>query len=129
MTYAVTVGADAITLQMTFEKVTFTVGCSPLTLQKLPMQLAFSRKPADLSEVCGGELCTVYVYRRVDMDPMGFDHFARTLIRDADWLDGPCPSLPIADARACIMVVATGRPVLFVDTEGACYARYVGRLG
>jgi hypothetical protein len=82
-----------------------------------------------LSELGGGELEVVYVFKRIDMDPLGFDAFARNLCRDTDWLEGLFLVIPVANARACVMVVATGRPILFIDTQGYSYARYVARLG
>jgi len=98
-------------------------------MQKLPTPTAIWVQSPGLMVPPGGDLSTVYVFKRIEMDPLGFDHFARNLCRDTDWLKGQCHALPIADARACVMVVATGRPILFVDTEGSDYARYVARLG
>jgi len=129
MTYEVTVSDESIFLRLTLEKVTFLAKGQPVTLLKLPMPLSFSRKAANLSELGGGEPELVYVLKRIDMAPLGFDHFARNLCADHDWLEGQCMALPIANARACVMVVATGRPILFIDTQGFSYARYVARLG
>lgn len=129
MTYDVTVSEDQITLGVALESVTVVSGGVSYPLKKLPMPLSFARKAANLSELGGGSPEWVYVFARVDLDPMGFDAFARNLCRDTDWLEGMCLALPIADARACVMVVARGRPVLFVDTQGSSYARYVARLG
>lgn len=129
MNYAVTVWADSISIDLTLEQVTIMVDGKPSTFQKLPMPLPFSRKPCDLREVSGGELCEVYIFKRIEMDALGFDYFASHLLRDADWLKDAWRALPVANARACVMVVAQNRPILFVDTEGSSYARYVGRLG
>jgi hypothetical protein len=129
MTYFTNVTSEAITLRLQLEQTTFKIEGQDVVMQKLPTQLAFSRKACSLREVSGGELCTVYVFKRIDMDPLGFDDFARNLCRDTDWLQDQCHAIPVANARACIMVVATGRPLLFVDTEGSSYARYVARLG
>jgi hypothetical protein len=129
MTYQISVSNDAIHLHLALEKVTFLAGGQPVTLLKLPMPLCFSRKAANLSELGGGEPAMVYVLKRIDMAPLGYDHFARNLSADHDWLEGQCMALPIANARACLVVVSEGRPVLFVDTQGYSYARYVARLG
>ncbi len=129
MTYDVTVSEDKITLDLALESVTVVSGGVSYPLKKLSMPLSFARKAANLSELGGGLPEWVYVFARVDLDPMGFDAFARNLCRDADWLEGMFFALPIADARACVMVVSPGRPVLFVDTQGSSYARYVARLG
>ncbi len=119
---------DAITIRLKLEPVTFKLNGEDVLMHKLPHPFAFSRKAANLREVSGGELSNVYVFKRIDMDPMGFDDFARNLCRDTDWLKGLCYAIPL-DARACVMVVATERPILFIDTEGSNYARYVARLG
>ena len=129
MTYFVQASQDAITMRLSLEQVTFKINGQDVVMQKLPMSLPFSRKAINLRDMSGGEMSTVYVFKRIDMDPLGFDAFARNLCRDTEWLKGQCHALPIADARACVMVVATGRPVLFVDTQGSDYARYVARLG
>lgn len=129
MTYQISISNDAIHLHLALEKVTFLAGGQPVTLHKLPMPLCFSRKAANLSELGGGEPQMVYVLKRIDMAPLGYDHFARNLCAAHDWLEGQCMPLPIAGARACVMVVCEGRPVLFVDSQGFSYARYVARLG
>lgn len=129
MTYQISVSDNAIHLHLALEKVTFMAGGQPVTLLKLPMPLCFSRKAVNLSELGGGEPQMVYVLKRIDMAPLGFDHFAGNLCADHEWLEGQCMALPIADARACVMVVAEGRPILFVDTQGYSYARCVARLG
>ena len=129
MTYQVTATDGAITLRLALEPVIFLVDGKPKLLLKLPISLPFARKPADLSEFGGGEPCAVYVLKRIEMDPLGFDSFTRNFLRDTDWLKDVCMALPVVNARACIMVVAAGRPILFIDTEGSSYARYVARLG
>lgn len=129
MTYFVQASQDAITMRLALEQVTFKLKGQDVVMQKLPMSLPFSRKAINLRDMSGGEMSTVYVFKRIDMDPLGFDDFARNLCRDTEWLKGQCHALPIADARACVMVVAIGRPILFVDTQGSDYARYVARLG
>lgn len=129
MTYLVDVCNDAISLRLSLTSEQFTGPAGPVTVLKLPIPLSFACKARNLSELGGGELQTVYVFKRIDMDPLGFDAFARNLCRDTDWLEGQCLALPVANARACVMVVATGRPILFIDTQGYSYARYVARLG
>lgn len=120
---------SAITLRIPVETVTLNIDGQQVQMQKINTPLPFARKPCTLRELGGGELSHVYVFKRIDMDPIGFDYFARNLLRDADWLDGHFCPIPVANARACVMVVATDRPILFVDTQGSKYARYVARLG
>lgn len=129
MSQFTSVTADAITIRLELELITFKLNGKDILMHKLPHPLAFSRKAANLKEVSGGELSHVYVFKRIDMDSMGFDDFSRNLCRDTDWLKGQCHAIPLNDARACVMVVATGRPILFIDTQGCAYARYVARLG
>jgi hypothetical protein len=124
----VTATLESITISMALEKCTFTHKGKPLHVYKLPVSLGFARKPADLKELAGGWPEPVYVFARIEMDPLGFDAFAANLSRDTDWLEGMALALPV-EGRACVMVVSTGRPVLFVDTQGYTYARYVARLG
>ena len=129
MTYLVDVCNDAISLRLSLTSEQFTGPAGPVTVLKLPIPLSFACKARNLSELGGGELEVVYVFKRIDMDPLGFDAFARNLCRDTDWLEGLFLVIPVANARACVMVVATGRPILFIDTQGYSYARYVARLG
>lgn len=129
MTYRMDVCNEAISLRLSLTSEQFTGPAGPVTVLKLPIPLSFACKARDLSELGGGGLQSVYVFKRIDMDPLGFDAFARNLCRDTDWLEGQCLALPVANARACVMVVATGRPILFIDTQGYSYARYVARLG
>ena len=129
MTYHLSATPESLTLEVRFEKVELAVDGQPVQLLKLPMALPFSRKAGDLSQLGGGEAADVYVFDRMGMDPEVFDAFAQNLCRGTTWLVGRSLSLPIPGARAGIMVVAQGRPVLFIDTQGDDYARYVARLG
>ena len=129
MSYQVTANDDAIFLRLALEKVSVMHRGRVVDLLKLPMPLAFACKAANLADLGGGSLACVYVFKRIDMDPLGFDAFTRHLCRDAQWLEGLSVALPFSDSRACIMIVSTGRPVLFIDTQGFGYARYVARLG
>lgn len=129
MSYQISVTEKAISLSIGLEQCSFVHEGTTIQMLKLPQPLAFSRKASCLKEVQGGELATVYVFKRVDMDPMGYDHFANNLCRDTPWLLGQSYPLPIHQARACVMVVSNNRPLLFIDTEGSSYARYVSRLG
>jgi hypothetical protein len=128
MSYQISVTDDAISMRFALEKVTFRDHGVNVETFKLPMPLSFACKAANLTSLEGGTLAAVYVFKRINMDPLGFDAFTRNLCRDTDWLKGLSMSLPVADARACVMVVAAGRPLLFIDTQGASYARYVARL-
>ncbi len=129
MSYLVDVCNDAISLRLSLTSEQFTGPAGPVTVLKLPIPLSFACKARNLSELGGGELQTVYVFKRIELDSFEFDVFAENLCRDTDWLEGQCLALPVANARACVMVVATERPILFIDTQGYLYARYVARLG
>ena len=128
-TYFVQTTNNSITLRLGLEQVTFKIDGHDVVMHKLPTPLPFSRKARNLNDMSGGAVASVYVFKRIEMDPLGFDHFARNLCYDNDWLADLSCAIPVANARACIMVVATGRPILFVDTEGSKYARYAARLG
>ena len=84
MTYFAQATSDAITLRLALEQVTFKLDGQDVVMQKLPTPLPFSRKAVNLRDMSGGELSTVYVFKRIEMDPLGFDHFARNLCRDTD---------------------------------------------
>lgn len=127
--YFLNISQHVVQMTFRFEHIKMIVNGEIVNLLKLPVQLGFARKAANLSELKGGETAQVYVFKRVDLSPFDFDFFAQNLCRDAEWLKDQCMALPLGGARACIMVVAPGRPVLFVDTEGSPYARYVARLG
>lgn len=129
MTYQINVSPDSISLFLSLQKVEVMHRGAVVELLKLPMPLAFACKPVQLSDLGAGSLASVYVFKRIDIDPLGYDAFARNLCRFTDWLAGLCLALPFDDARACVMLVATGRPILFIDTQGFDYARYVARLG
>lgn len=130
MTYLVNVCNDAISLRLSLTSEMFTGPTGPVTVLKLPIPLSFACKARNLSEIGGGgQLEAVYIFTRVNMDPLDFDEFSRNLCRRTDWLENLCLARPVDNARACVMVVATGRPILFIDTQGYSYARYVARLG
>lgn len=133
MNYLVDFDADSISLRLIFEAEQFTTHSGVVTLQRLPMALPFARKAADLSELGGGGLQTVYVAQRVHVTPGEFDAFACRLCADAPaWLAQARDALPafgVAGGAVCVMVAAEGRPILFIDFQGYSYARYVARLG
>lgn len=86
---------------------------------------------------------TVAVAEVVRMSPEDFDEFANSLLCDVDFLkgkgghalacwskvfkfDGNSRKNNKAAVRLCVLVVAPGRPSLYVDPQGYNYARYVG---
>ena len=121
--------ADSLILRFALRKHEFLLHGERVTMHELDTQPAFSRKPASLADMGGGALERVFIFDRVEMDTTGFDAFARNLSRDQEWLVGRSACLPIQGARACVMVTSPNRPILFVDTQGSGYARYVARLG
>lgn len=99
-----------------------------LTVEELSVKLPFSRKPATLGEVGGGEApCRILITETKTMTSAEFDAFAARLLASREWLNGKGGYL--GDARLCVEVVAPLRPILFIDPSGADYARYVARLG
>ncbi len=88
MTCLVDVCNDAISLRLSLTSEQFTGPAGPVTVLKLPIPLSFACKARNLSELGGGELQTVYVFKRIDMDPLGFDAFARNLCRAPIGLKG-----------------------------------------
>ena len=125
----VRVDDSGITVRVTFEKVTFTVSGKSVPMLKLSAPLQFTCKAFDISQLGGGWPQSVFVFHRVDLSSCDFDRFARNLLLDCAFLSGLNCAVPVVGARACVMVVCPDRPVLFVDTQGYRYARYVGRLG
>jgi hypothetical protein len=121
--------AHVLRLEVRLSPVMLSLSGQPTPVLELDTRLSFARKPANLSELGGGTPQTVYVFKRIEMHPLGFDAFARNLLREAEWLKGLSMALPWPDARACVMVVSAGRPLLFIDTQGYSYARCVAKLG
>jgi hypothetical protein len=129
MTYLVNVCNDAISLRLSLTSEQFTGPAGPVTVLKLPIPLSFAFKARNLSELGGGEPKAVFVFKRIDLNSFEFDLFSENLCQDTDWLEGQYLALPVPYAKACVMVVAPGRPILFIDTQGYSCARYVARLG
>lgn len=129
MTEIVASSPDCLILKFALREHEFLIDDVLVKMRELDAQLPFSRKPVSLADMGGGSPERVFIFDQVDLDAMGFDSFARNLSRDHDWLASRYELMPIAHARACVMVTSPGRPVLFVDTQGSSYARYVARLG
>lgn len=129
MAEIVTDSPDWLILKFALREHEFLIDDATVKMRELDAQLSFSRKPVSLADMGGGSPERVFIFDHVELDPMGFDSFARNLSRDHDWLSGRYALMPIAHARACVMVTSQDRPILFVDTQGSSYARYVARLG
>lgn len=98
-----------------------------IEVEELGIPLPFTRKPADLGGLDGGDTCTVYVTETRELTATEFDAFAGCLLASRDWLCGKGGGL--GNAFLCVEVVAPGRPRLYINPEGSDYARYVARLG
>lgn len=121
--------SDCLILRVALVEHTFQIGGCALPMRELGVRLPFARKPVTLADLGGGACERVFIMSRVELDGQAFDQFAGNLTLGHDWLEMRCYALPLPDARACTMVTAAGRPILFVDTQGSSYARYVARLG
>ncbi|WKB56004.1 hypothetical protein [Eleftheria terrae] len=94
----------------------------------LDVALSFTRKPVCLDHVAiHGDPQRVYITTTHHLTAAEFDEFTSHFMRRRSWLTGAGGSLH--DAALCIEVVAPQRPALYVNPEGADYARYVARLG
>ena len=121
--------SDCLILKFAVAEHTFQIGGLAVPMRELGARLPFARKPVTLADLGGGAPERVFIMGRVELDGPAFDQFAGNLTHGRDWLEKRCYALPLADARACTMVTAPERPILFVDTQGSNYARYVARLG
>lgn len=121
--------SDCLILKFPLVDRLFSIGGVEVPMRELGVRLPFARKPVTLADLGGGAPERVFIMGRVELDGPAFDLFAGNLTHGRDWLEKRCYALPLADARACTMVTAPERPILFVDTQGSNYARYVARLG
>ncbi|MDP2367672.1 hypothetical protein [Rhodoferax sp.] len=121
--------SDCLILRFSLVERSFRIGGVEISMRELSARLPFARKPVTLADLGGGAPERVFIMGRVELDGPAFDQFAGNLTLGCDWLEKRCYALPLADARACTMVTAPGRPILMVDTQGSNYARYVARLG
>lgn len=129
MTSAHEITADAITLRVSLTPTRILVGGQLITMAELGIPLPFACKAASLNDFACGKPQRVFVHAHKELTALEFDDFAGRLMRERDWLTDESHAVPLEDAHTCLMVSAPGRPVLFVDTQGYSYARYVARLG
>ena len=128
MAEIISIAAGSLWLRLDFKPVTFTIEGQAVTMHELGTTLPFARKPANLADFAYGAPQRVFVHAQRQLTQSQFDSFADRLSAPVDWLAGSAMAVPLASAHACVMVSAPKRPVLFVDTQGATYARYVARL-
>lgn len=107
--------------------ITLWIDGKQVDVEELGVLLAFSRKPADVSEVGGTDRMRVFVTETIDLTPKDYDQFARGLLVSQEWLRGKGGG--VRGGYLCVEVIAPGRPHLYVNPEGGDYARYVARLG
>ncbi|WP_247539086.1 hypothetical protein [Ralstonia pseudosolanacearum] len=105
-----------------FPRIVFTRN-AVIQTERLTQRLPFARKPADLSQVCGGEYAEVYVTETKQLTTAEFDEFANDLLMSRDWLRGKGGGY--LGKYLCVEITAPGRPTLYVNPEGSDYARYV----
>jgi len=117
------------TMTITIERTprTIQLGDTSLQVEELSITLPFSRKPCDLSELGGGGSPEkILVTETRTMNTTEFDEFAANLLRSRDWLDGRGGTT--REGTLCVEVCAPGRPYLYINPEGADYARYVAAI-
>ncbi|WKB54368.1 hypothetical protein [Eleftheria terrae] len=98
-----------------------------VAVHELGIRLPFTRKPQTLEDVGGGEPQRIFVTSTRHLTAEEYDEFTGDLMRRREWVtrEGGL----IWNAWVCVELVAPDRPVLYVNFEGADYARYVARLG
>lgn len=119
---------DCLLIRISFKPVTLIIDGLAVHMHELGTTLPFAHKPVNLADFACGAPQRVFVHMRRQLTQGEFDQFAGRLSASTHWLEGTARSVPIPGARACIMVTAPERPILFVDTQGYRYARYVARL-
>lgn len=128
MAEIISTDAGSLWLRLDFKPVTFMINGQAVTMYELGTTLPFARKPANLADFACGAPQRVFVHARRALTQVQFDSFSNRLCAATDWLAGTAIPVPVHSAHACVMVSAPERPVLFVDTQGYGYARYVARL-
>jgi hypothetical protein len=121
--------SDMLLIRVGFKPQTMQIEGKPVRMSELGHTLPFARKPVNLGDFACGTPQRVFVHQHHPLTQREFDEFAGNLTRSRTWLANTARAMPIAHARACVMVTAPQRPILFIDTEGSDYARYVARLG
>jgi hypothetical protein len=119
---------ETLTICLPFKTVSLMIDGQAVLMSELGIKLPFAHKPVDLCDFGCGTPQRVFVHMRRQLTQAEFDRFANRLTADTSWLIGTAVSIPIIGAHACVMVTAPQRPILFVDTQGYSYARYVARL-
>lgn len=119
---------DTLLVRIRFTPVTLMIGGQPVQMLELGTRLPFAHKPVSLADFACGTPQQVFVHQRRQLTQGEFDGFAARLTASTDWLADSAQAMPIPGARACVMVTAPERPILFVDSQGYSYARYVARL-
>jgi hypothetical protein len=129
MTSELDITTKAITLQVPLTRVTVSINGQAVEMNELAITLPFARKPMNLADFNCGTPQRVLVHAHKELTAEEFDAFARNLLKTTHWIQSSVWGGNIAGAHTCIMVSAPNRPILFVDTQGYDYARYVARLG
>lgn len=119
---------DTLLVRVGFKPHVMEIHGQAVRFSELGHTLPFARKPVDLGDFACGTPQRVFVHCHKPLTQSEFDEFAASLTRSRPWLADTARAMPIANARACVMVTAPERPILFVDTQGYDYARYVARL-
>ena len=128
------VGEGAMQINLsTFGKIHLTIDYQKLALggvsvYELDIPLAFARKAPHFDEACFGTVQRVFFQDRFEMTTYDFDQFEKsgfplTAAMTVNF------AIPFDDSKACMMITAPYRPILFIAAEGYKYGRYVARLG
>lgn len=121
---------EARRMTLTIERRATRVTLDGKTLKavELGISLPFAYKAASLNAVKGGDMHRVFVIETITVGTEVFDVLGADLLRDRDWLAGK-GGICKEGGRCCVEIVAPNRPVLYIDTSGYDYPRYVARLG
>ncbi|AKJ30819.1 hypothetical protein [Caldimonas brevitalea] len=123
----ITISQDAVTISIARTHRSVMFNGQRFEVTELGIPLPFARQPGTLHDVKDGDLQWVYVTDTHEMTAAEFDEFASDLLKRREWLiqEGGA----VGGGFLCLEIAAPGRPILYVNSEGAGYARYVARLG
>jgi len=116
-----------------FGKIHLTIGYQKLAIAGAPVYeldvtLAFARKAPNLDEARYGTVQRVFFQDHFEMTTYDFDQFEKSGFPLTTAMTVKL-TVPFDDSKACMMITAPHRPILFIAAEGYKYGRYVARLG
>lgn len=120
--------ANRMTLSIERRVTHVTLNGKKIKAVELGISLPFAYKAANLHAVKGGDMHRVFVIETITVGADVFDVLSADLLWNRDWLAGK-GGICKEGGRCCVEIVAPNRPVLYIDTSGYDYPRYVARLG